>query len=210
MQRQTAFKVRISSLLRGSYVKEEGWQPNYVDTGSLKVSRANIIGIVIAVVEESSFKNVLIDDGSGRISLRLFENNQVTVGLGDIVLVVGRPREFGGERYVVPEILKKVDQKWFEVRKLELKAEPAVEPLEEAHDSVSEEVKEATPQEEEVIANPVDSLISIIKRIDSGDGALFDDIARDSKLTNCEEYINRLLELGEIFEVKPGRFKVLE
>ncbi|MBU0461194.1 MAG: hypothetical protein KJ574_01270 [Nanoarchaeota archaeon] len=208
VQRQTAFQVSISELLKGSYVKEGGWQPNYIDTGSKKVSRANIIGIVIAIIEESSFKNILIDDNTGRISLRLFENNPVEVSIGDVVMVVGRPRDFGGERYVVPEIIRKIDQKWFEVRKLEMKtcaADPIAVPVDKGSiDSSEEEVEEV------IETSPVERLISLIKKIDSGGGALLDDVARESGLKNCEEYINKLLELGEIFEVKPGRFKVLE
>ena len=219
MQRQTAFKVRVAELLRGSYVKEAGWQPNYIDAGDKKVSRANIIGIVIAVVEEASFKNILVDDGSGRISLRMFENRDVDASLGDVVLVIGRPREFGGERYIVPEIIRKIDQKWFAVRKKELESDspslPVEETVVESPSSVSG--SPASTVEESVDdpadgagSSPVDRLLTLIKRLDSGSGALFDDVARESKLQNCEEYINRLLELGEIFEVKPGRFKVLE
>lgn len=215
MQRQTAFKACISELLNGSYVKEDGWQPNYINTGSRKISRTNVIGVVISVVEEASFKNILIDDGTGRISLRLFENAAVESGLGDIVLVIGRPRSFNNETYIVPEIIKNVDKRWFEVRKLELQDVPeTVQPTKAPPqtETVVEDSAQETQVEESIVddESPVDKLMSLIRKLDIGDGAPFDDISRESKLQNCEDYLNRLLELGEVFEVKPGRFKVLE
>ena len=32
-KRQIAYKVRINDLLGGKYVKEEGWNPNYIESG---------------------------------------------------------------------------------------------------------------------------------------------------------------------------------
>ena len=47
-KRQIAYKIRIKDILEGKYVKEEGWNPNYIVTANEKeVSRVNIIGIVI-------------------------------------------------------------------------------------------------------------------------------------------------------------------
>ncbi|MFT4326972.1 MAG: hypothetical protein ACMXYK_05710, partial [Candidatus Woesearchaeota archaeon] len=47
-KRQVAFAVSIEDLLTGSYVKLEGWNPNYVKMPwGLKVSRATIVGTVL-------------------------------------------------------------------------------------------------------------------------------------------------------------------
>ena len=124
-KRQVAYKVRIADILNNRYIKEEGWLPNYVSVGDMKVSRANLLGVIVSKAAQEGAKDVasydfILDDGSGRISLRFFESVQ-PLDVGDMVIVIGRPREFGTERYVVPEIVKKVtDPKWVELRKLEL------------------------------------------------------------------------------------------
>lgn len=123
--RQTAFIVKISDLKNGKYIKEEGWEPNYILTKKARVNRANILGIVISKTEtpDMSYKSLVIDDGSGNISVRLFENNNLFNGInvGDIILLIGRPREYGTEKYMIPEIIKKIDNgSWLNYRKKEL------------------------------------------------------------------------------------------
>ena len=50
----------------------------------------------------------------------------------------------------------------------------------------------------------------MIKKLDEGDGVLIDDVIKSSKIGDAEEIINRLLENGDIFEIKPGKLKILE
>ena len=47
-KRQVAYKTAISDILKADYVKEEGeWVPNYVKIGDKKVSRVNILAVVV-------------------------------------------------------------------------------------------------------------------------------------------------------------------
>ncbi len=198
-KRQVAYKVRIKDLLEGDYVKEEGWMPNFIRIlDGTKVSRANVLGVVVLKTDESNHKTILIDDGSGRLPVRSFENHDIfnEVNIGDVVLVIGRPREFG-EKYLVPEIVKKVhDKAWVEVRKLELRR------------------PEVKIEEEEVIAapasNPIDKIFSLIKAEDTGSGVDVEEIIKKSNVSEAEKIIRTLLEEGEIFELRPGRIKILE
>src|SRR3989338_4303368 len=127
-QRQVAVICCVKDILEGEYKREEGWLPNYILTKSnYKVSRTNIIGVVIEVnlfePGKNSYSQIILDDGSGRISARLFEEFDKLRGINvsNIVLVIGRPREFGNEKYLLLEIIKKIDDKrWADVRKLEL------------------------------------------------------------------------------------------
>ncbi|MFC1704776.1 hypothetical protein ACFLZ6_00430 [Nanoarchaeota archaeon] len=198
-KRQVAYKVRVKELLDGEYVKEDGWMPNFIRLiDGTKVSRANIIGVVVLKTEEQNYKSVLIDDGSGKIPVRSFEKYELfdSVNIGDVVLIIGRPREFG-EKYIVPEIIKKVeDSGWIEVRKLELKKPETI---------VTEE-----KVEEVVQANPVDKIFNLIKVADKGDGVDIEEVIKNAKVSEAEKIIRNLLEEGEIFELKPGRIKVLE
>ena len=121
-KRQIAYKVKISDLITGHYVKEEGWEPNYVVTKKGNISRANIIGVIVLTSSEGSAPSITIDDGSGQIIVRNFENPKIfeNLNLGDPVLIIGRPRDFNGI-YIIPEIIKKIEnKKWLDVRKKEL------------------------------------------------------------------------------------------
>ena len=202
-KRQVAYKVRVKDILDGAYVKEEGWKPNYIKVGENKVSRVNLIGAIVLKIDGS---NIVLDDGSGKIPLRVFENNVFfeNADIGDAVLVIGKPREFGSEKYVMPEILRKVeDTAWIGVRKNELMLKNA---------SSTEDQKEETTEEvvEEVKEDPHEKIFNLIKKIDKGEGADIEEIISSSKDIDVEKIISRLLENGEVFEVKHGKLKVLE
>jgi len=203
IKRQIAYKARAKDILEGNYVKEEGeWAPNYVIVNQQKVSRANIIGVIVSKTLDQNFENVLIDDGSARLSVRAFDNEILAnVGVGDIVLLVGRPREFGNERYVVPEIVKRLDDKrWVEVRRLE---------LEKGNEKDIKQNKEESVETNEEMDN-LTVMIDFIKKNDPGEGVEIEDIIQKSSLQGAEQIISTLLERGEIFEIRPGRVKTLE
>ncbi|MDK2849404.1 MAG: hypothetical protein PWP03_772 [Candidatus Woesearchaeota archaeon] len=49
----------------------------------------------------------------------------------------------------------------------------------------------------------------LIKKLDDGEGADLDQIIIKSKLEDCEDVIKKLLREGEIYEIRPNKFKVL-
>jgi len=210
-KRQVAHKIRINDVLRGSYVKEEGeWSPNYVLVGDKKVSRVNIIAVVVSKEspENSNHSNLIIDDGSGKISVRSFDgsNNFENINIGEFIMVVGRPREYLNEKYIVSEILKKVDNnRWVELRKLEL--ESAFGSYEEMPE---ERLSEKEVNEETIIDDINSKIFNLIKEIDAGEGADTQDVITRSNRDDAEGIITQLLERGEVFEIKPGKLKVLE
>jgi RPA family protein len=209
-KRQVAYKVEIADVLNNNYVKEEGWLPNYVAVGDKKVSRVNLLGVIVSKnfqEEGAASQNFILDDGSGRISLRFFEPG-ASVDVGDVVVVVGRPREFGAERYIVPEIIKKIiEPKWVKVRKLELALEK--QKTFQKKEPVAEELSVET---EDLVddSNPLTKIISIIKELDAGAGVGFEEISVKLGTGDADAFVKKLLEQGDIFEVKPGRYKVLE
>lgn len=219
-KRQTSFIVRISDILRGSYVKEEGWQPNYIKIGNKKFSRVNVIATVISKPEEEPFKAMVVDDGA-RISIRSFEEADVFKGfeIGDIVLIIGRPREYAEQKYIMPEIIKKLDERWAELRKLQLekleleeKEETSldVEERKEEKEKEQEVKKEEAPEKEKVMDTKMQHIFELVKELDIGDGADFEAVMNKADVQNPEKIIRALLEQGEIFELRPGKLKVLE
>ncbi len=211
-KRQIAYKVKINDILKGEYVREEGeWVPNYIKVGDKKVSRINLMAVVVSKqnLENTNYKSLLIDDGSGKIVIRSFEEgiNFDDIDVGDFVLVIGRPREYLNEKYIVSEILKKInDLLWVEVRKLE------VEDKKEVREQVVAESKVIGREEEvkEVESDINKKIFNLIKETDIGEGADTQDVIIKSNISEAEDIIKRLLERGEIFEIKHGKLKVLE
>ena len=203
-QRQVAYKVRISDLLNGTITKDE-FSAGHIAMNGVNVSRANVIATVVYKSEESGYGGAVIDDGTGKIPLRSFENKEIfsRVGVSDVVLVIGKVRQFNDEKYIIPEVLKKLDDSgWFDVRKIELgKFAPLAQPkILSATDSSSEEN----------IFSFNDEIYSLIKALDTGEGVLVDEVLKNSKNPRAEMIITKLLENGDIFEIKPGKLKVLE
>lgn len=201
--RETAVKLQIKDLLEGRYVVKEGWTPNFVETIYGKVSRVNIFGVIIQELNNYAFK---FDDGTSQIELRTFEPKKISFKVGDVVMVIGRPREYGGGLYINYEIIKKINPKWVEFRKQELEL---LKPKQKIVIKQTPKIEEG----EEVIVkanNIFEKIMNIIRENDSGDGTPIDFIIEKTNNIEAEKIINNLLSEGEIFEIKPGRVKVLE
>lgn len=211
IERQTAKIASIKGITTGRYLRQEGWSPNYVLTKkNEKITRVNLMGVVVTVPDTAD--SLFIDDGTGKIEVRSFENSNMfkDITIGDIVLIIGRPREFNNELYLNSEIIKKISNKgWLEYRKKEILLKnirmPDVEqePLNLEEDLNIE--KEAKIEKE---MNRVEEIIFKIKELDKGTGC--DIQAIISKDPNAEEIIQNLLLKGEIFEITPGKVKILE
>ena len=169
----------------------------------MNVSRVNVIAnIVYKSGDDQNYNSALIDDGTGKILLRTFENTNLfsKADVGDVVLVIGKIREYNNERYILPEIVRKLEKfEWMNLRKIELK------------DNVIEQAKEPVNEAvEESAKNIGEEIYLLIKKLDDGDGAAIEGVIKESNNPDAEKIISRLLENGDVFEIKPGKLKVLE
>jgi RPA family protein len=195
-KRNVACKVLISSILDGDFAKDD-LSAGYVKLNGAIVSRVNVIANLVFKSEEDEYYNAIIDDGTAKISLKSFEKKALfsNIGVGDAVLVVGKIREYGNERYIMPEIIKKVDTAWMNLRKLELKEVIFSKKIE-----TGSIVKSADAGNE---------IYGLIKKLDAGEGVPVEDLI-GAYGRDAEKIANKLLENGDIFEIKPGRLKILE
>ncbi|MDP7244230.1 MAG: OB-fold nucleic acid binding domain-containing protein [Flavobacteriales bacterium] len=202
-KRQTAYKIRIKDILNFKYIKTEGFDPNYLEIQSQEISRINIMGVVIQKSGLDNYKTLVIDDSTGKISARIFENKVFLdkIEVGDIVLVIGRPREFSSEKYILIETIKKIDPAWTKVRELELEKNIA------EHIPIT---KNKIPVEESIVdLNPTNKIIKLIKELDKGNGVSIEELS-SKNIEGIDKMVDMLLKEGDVFEIKPGRLKVLE
>ena len=203
-ERQTASIVQIKDILHSTYVKESSeLTPNYILVGSKRISRVNLMAVVVDTSDMQSYKSITLDDGTGTITVRTFEDTKILdkVHIGDSILIIAKPREFNSEKYLIQEIIKKIlNHKWIEVRKRELALPRHVPPDE----VIAETVQEA------VELLPAEKIIHAIRASDPGDGADVEKVIAQAHVTDAEKIVHTLLSQGDVFEVKPGKLKVLE
>jgi len=204
--RQTAFKVLISDLINGNYVQQEGWQPNYIQIKDKQISRVNLMTAVIDKQASESLITITLDDGSGNIQAKTFNEDikkLQDINIGDFVLIIGKLRKYNEQLFIAVEIAKKVDPVWGKVRKLELPQEKNSPNQEKTPVKIVEE-----PFEEDIKGE----IYIIIKKIDAGNGAEISEVLKMSNLDEQkgEELINDLLKQGEIYENRPGYLKTID
>ena len=125
--RQIAYKVWVSDIVNNEFIRQSGeWEPNYVLIRDLKVSRVNIIANVITKYksEDGDYIFLTIDDGSDNIQVKSWKDDTKIldgINVGDTILLIGRIRESSNQRYLSPEVIKKLEKvEWVILRKKEL------------------------------------------------------------------------------------------
>ncbi len=206
--RADAIKAPIQAVLCGSYIQENDQNPNYLQLEQQRVIRVNIIAIVVYKEEIGAMTSVLLDDGTGRIIIRFFEESKIAhaIGIGETFLVIGKIRVYNQEKYISPEIVKRIEPLWLKVRALELKEDAVMSKF--MNNKITEETfTEEVEMHEELF--PFEKIIALIKELDHGEGVLIEDIIEKSPLEGTEQWIEKMLERGDIFQNQPGKIRVL-
>ena len=224
-QRQTAHHVWISQLLSGTFVKTTGeWDPNYVEIGTLKVSRVNLIAHVVDTFlnTETNYANITLDDGSARIPVKAWKDDlRIMEGLriGDLVLVVGKIKDFNTKLFLSPEIIKKLDNpQWAKLRQLQLKknnGEPLLIQTTPEEHSASEDTDGRITIVEEKVTNETPAadkrqkILHAIEDLDTNNGADQELVIHQSELKkeDAEKILETLIKEGEVFEIHPGKLR---
>jgi len=230
LERQPAIKITITALLGGTYI-EHANAPNCLVVGDKEVFRANIIGVITSKEQAANSPSPMlrIDDGTGRVILRAFDTNGLldAAEIGSMINVIGRPRAFSGEVFIVPEILRKIeDPRWIEVRKRELseiwKDAPSTRPNAQAlrieeERVIDDAMKKKIDDQNVFTADPgiknvsaADAVLQTIRELDAGNGADSQAVITGSGIKDAEKIIDSLLKNGSVFFAKPGLLKTLD
>ena len=196
-KRNVAFKLRIGDLLKGVPMMNEG-KFLFLELGDKNVSRVNILAnCVDKFIQEGekNFATLTVDDASGQLKLKAFGEDiepLKEIVQGDTLQIIGNMREWNGELYILPEVVKKVDARWLLVRKLEIQKTRADMP-------VSDDSKLK------------DEIMGKIKAAEADGGIDVDAIIMDTEASpdaiNVE--VKKLQEEGLIYEPRPGRLRYL-
>ncbi len=169
--RDIAVHTWISELSGASFIEEEDAPSSLVLRDGRRISRVRLYGLVVS-------RELVVDDGTGSIHLECFEGKRF-FEIGCPVIVIGRPRMFNQELYILVEVIREIDVSWVSFAKKRWPLPEDVDPL------------------------------SVVRELDSGDGADYDLVV--SRLgKKGEDMVIHLLAVGELFETRPGKLKVLE
>lgn len=209
--RHVAVKVSIGQIWQGVFIAKQD-EPSYLQTtDEQKLFRVNLMASVLGKERIGSVTSLLLDDGSGQISLRFFEENERVnaLNIGDLILVVGRVRVYNQEKYLAAELVKTVDPAWLKVRKKELAFSPEAASEEIVQEKVGIEEEIVTEEAGEASLLPTEKIIKTVQKLDQGSGVLIEEIIEKLPLAEVEATVEKMLKEGSIFQIQPGRVKVL-
>jgi len=239
---QPAYKIKIEDIVKGQFLRSaEGGEPDYLATPwGQQISRARVMGTIVDkyVSEDQSYAALRIDDGSETIRLKSWGQDVskvANINVGDLVDVIGRIREYGGETYLVPDVIVTVsDPNWEIVRELEIlgarrqlfkegkrpqikKVEPQVRilkvevPPQVQVGGIEGEMEEQEEQLPEVPDDVKKKVLMTFDKLDKGDGISPTDISAELNLTQdlVDDAMRVLIADGEIFEPRVGKFRRL-
>lgn len=240
IRRLPAKKSRIFDLVSGKYFpgsKEEMRSGYVISPFGEKISRVNVIGTVINsfVNDDQTYSTLTLDDGTETIQVRAFKQDVEKLAnhvLGELVITLGKVREYNGEVYIGVETVRKIEDANMEtMRKLELldqlvdkkkiikeikgmiekmTREELVRAVEESFgfdEDTLNIVLENLNIEKEVDYKP--QILELISSLDDGEGV---EVRKLFQMTNLPENIlentfDELLANGLLFEPKPGVVK---
>ena len=212
-KRETAYKMRIGEILKGTPIiedikGEEGTvnkeRFRFLEVSDKHIVRVNLIANVIDKFNsegEKKFATLTIDDATGQIRLKLFGEDVSkfeNLNQGDTIIIIGLLRSYNNELYISPEIIKKIDPRYLLIRKLE------IEKNQKTISSDSNENGQTGSLREEIIK-------TLQSSEDSG-GVETEQIIlkiKSSDPSSINSEIIKLLEDGIIFEPRPGRVRYL-
>jgi len=237
-KRIPSVKLRISDIINGKFFpgSKEEMLPSFVITPfGKKVARVNVVATATEnfLSEDGKYSAVTVDDGTGAIRIKTFgEDTKLLQAIkpGDLVMFVGKVKEYNGETYISCEVVKKVNPNYENFRKLEIlndliEQKKIVDEIKNLFGKMSEdEMKEYAVtkfgmdvESLQIIKGHIESkkvdykpaVLELVVKLDEGNGVEIKKLLEESGLPEhvVEEALNELLANGDLFEPRPGILK---
>ncbi|MBU5688185.1 MAG: hypothetical protein KQA41_00085 [Candidatus Aenigmarchaeota archaeon] len=242
-KRLTAIKANIADVVNSHFIRKEGLEPSYVLTDiGIKIAKVKLVGTVVDkfVSEEGNYSTITINDDTGSIRVKVFKEDISIlddIEVGDLVIVVGKVKQYADENYIIPNFVRKVqDPNLFLLHKLEVlknfkEQKRIFDIVFNQKDKFAdlEELKNFMIKEymadQEILTNIMEVLslgdkkiekdykpliIEKIKDLDKGKGVELAKLTEelDIPIEALSDAINELLEEGICYEPFPGLIKL--
>jgi hypothetical protein len=173
------------------------------------VSRVSVTGLLV------SWDGItgMLDDGSGQILIRTHEpvKQLLETPLGSIVHCIGRIRSLDKESYLsVESVALLTHPGWITYKKIEtelFRSTQSINPQQSAQ-TIPAQIPQM-PAKQQFIRTEKDQVLDAIRLLDAGDGADVELVMSKLNLDD-DASIAQLIKHGEVYEIKPGKIKILE
>jgi len=167
-----------------------------------------LIGKVIDILNERKYIRLKCLDAKGYFEVILYE--PINIEKFSTVIILGKVREFKGEKYVYAKRVIKIENIKDEIlwRKFFIKEISKKYKRKEKKEKIREkEVKNEISDIKDIRRD----ILKFIRDSDKGDGVPFDEIKEffDINDEELKRYIEDLLAAGEIYEVSPNKYKAI-
>lgn len=239
--RQTAIPARIFDIVSGTFVRKEAMEPSYILTNlGEKISRTKIVGTVVEkfMSEDGNYSSVTVDDDTDAIRVKAFKEDAdffEKFNVGNNVLLIGKVREYNGENYIIPEIIRKVESDYEIYHRLTIlkqlsERKKIYDILQKQKDKFAdfEELKKFIIKkyefDEKIVQDILETigekeekkekdykplLLENVDKLDDGSGVEIRKLFEESKIEESafQEAVNELLMEGVCYEPSPGVIK---
>lgn len=204
--RMSAVPIQAKDFEQAEPVSKESW--NFFSSPIGIVQRVSIMGLLVSWDGSTG----LIDDGTGKALVRsTLPGEMVKAPLGSIMLCIGKIRTVGSEKYVSIETSKILREAyWLTYRKFEAALFRSNKQENEVwKEKAKKTMEETAKQETKLKEYGENSLMDTIRLLDAGDGADTGLVMRHLGLED-DSQIHKMIREGVVFEIRPGKIKILE
>ena len=127
-KRAPSVRMRLDEIHKGTFVTaEEDFELNYlITTDARKIFRVKVVATIVSepyISDDSAYGRVTLDDGFDTISGAVFREQTgllEDVELGQIVQVIGKIREWQGEKQLTLEAISPVESNFMLLHRIEI------------------------------------------------------------------------------------------
>ncbi|NHI83483.1 MAG: hypothetical protein EAX81_04205 [Candidatus Thorarchaeota archaeon] len=110
-ERMTAVRSNVADIVNGTFGSENG--PHVISPYGVELRRVALVGFIIdRYVGQGNFASITIDDGTETIKAKAWGTEASAlekIEANKLALFVGKIREYESEIYLVPEIIRELD-----------------------------------------------------------------------------------------------------
>ncbi|UCH04254.1 MAG: hypothetical protein JSW05_11865 [Candidatus Thorarchaeota archaeon] len=230
-ERMTAVRASVSDIVNGTYKKDNGHY--VVSPHGVELRRVVLVGFIVEQFSRKDLASITIDDGTETIKAWAFDDEAKSLekaASDALTLVVGKVREREGEVYIIPEIIRQIeDPNYLSLHLLErysgMITGSGVTPqvVSDFQETLSESTRAETPESTEKIGSEESQVLGKVNRqilqfienhSDKG-GVPIDDIIkffeeRGHARSDIQLKVINLHGKGKIVEVSVGVYRLAD
>jgi RPA family protein len=109
-ERMTAVRAAVTDIVNGTFGDDNG--PHVVSPYGVELRRVALVGLIVDQYSKEGYASITIDDGTETIMAKAWGGEASSlekVQTNILALIIGKVKEYEGEIFVAPEIVRELD-----------------------------------------------------------------------------------------------------